>query len=112
MCITFIHLIHIYQFSYLKESIPFTGNLVNLHKGGVSDKIQQLLNTLKVLFAFNYHHCLSLTEHRDQRKTVSQLKSTMLTMKAQMEVRKFNNSETNYQVSSSHMLTRHCIITL
>ena len=28
--------------------INITGNLVNLHKGGVSDKIQQLLNTLKV----------------------------------------------------------------
>lgn len=30
-----------------------TGNLVNLRKGGVSDKIQQLLNTLKVCDYFS-----------------------------------------------------------
>ena len=62
------------------------GNLVNLRKGGVSDKIQQLLNTLKVCL-HTQSLSLSLIVHRDQRKTVSQLKNTMWMMKALMVVR-------------------------
>ena len=52
VCVYFLYICHVYissyVISYLKKRIAFTGNLVNLHKGGVSDKIQQLLNTLKV----------------------------------------------------------------